>query len=54
MGNKDGSFSQAVKLGTTAAERRSLEWAARAQPTTWLPACDADQWPTPSGAASYV
>jgi alpha-N-acetylglucosaminidase len=42
----------AVKLGTTADEKRSLEWAARAQPTTWLPACDEKSWPTPSGNVS--
>ena len=42
----------AKKLGATAAEKRSLEWAARAQPTTWLPACDAKDWPTPPGTVN--
>ena len=42
-------IESAIKLGGTAAEKRSLEWAARAQPTTWLPACDAAAWPTPPG-----
>ena len=45
-------IGSAIALGGTAAEKKSLEWAARAQPTTWLPACDADQWPTPSGNVS--
>jgi hypothetical protein len=42
-------IDSAIALGSTKAEQRSLEWAARAQPTSWLPACDADRWPTPSG-----
>ena len=45
-------IDSAIKLGATKGEQRSLEWAARAQPTTWLPACDKAQWPTPSGNVS--
>lgn len=45
-------IDSAIKLGATREEQRSLEWAARAQPTTWLPACDKSQWPTPSGNVS--
>ena len=32
--------------GDTAAEKDQLEWAARAQPTTWLPACPPSEQPS--------
>ena len=42
----------ALALGTTANEKANLEWSARAQVSTWLPACPPSQWPTPSGNVS--
>lgn len=42
----------AVDLGATTGEKRWLEWAARAQPTTWLPACNPTALLSPSGNAS--
>lgn len=36
----------ARRLGNTSGAQDQYEWAARVQPTTWLPACPAGAWPT--------
>eukprot|EP00041_Stephanoeca_diplocostata_P034661 m.1193872 g.1193872 ORF g.1193872 m.1193872 type:complete len:485 (+) comp24558_c0_seq8:1293-2747(+) len=36
----------ARRLGNTSALRDTYEWAARVQPSTWLPACPAGAWPS--------
>lgn len=43
----------ALKLGSTQNELMNMEWSARAQVSTWLPACEPSQWPTPSGNVSH-
>jgi hypothetical protein len=51
--NTEGWINAAIKLAQgSKSQARHLEWAARAQPTTWLPACPPTEWPTPSGNVS--
>ena len=42
----DEWIRNARKWGVTPAEQDRMEWAARAQPTTWLPACPPSEQPT--------
>eukprot|EP00035_Acanthoeca_spectabilis_P028652 m.471561 g.471561 ORF g.471561 m.471561 type:complete len:835 (-) comp31250_c0_seq1:128-2632(-) len=45
-------IAAARRLGASDPGRDALEWAARAQPSTWLPACPKKDWPTSNTTGS--